>query len=190
MAEEQKITLDTAPPAPAPAETLTPAPTPAPAPAPAPEKTSDDSKALAIVEKPVEPAAPKKSSSSGSQDRDVKLADLSKEKTLAYVKAWEDSEKSKAENKAEKKISDILAWENSKKAAVEAQLKKIEEQLENKKAEYAEKMKNKVAAIHKGAEERRAMIEAKRGEDVLKAEEMAAKFRATGIVPKATCGCF
>ena len=30
---------------------------------------------------------------------DVKLADLSKEKTLAYVKAWEDSEKSKAENK-------------------------------------------------------------------------------------------
>ncbi|KAF3573195.1 hypothetical protein F2Q69_00062348 [Brassica cretica] len=50
MAEEQKITLDTAPPAPAPAETLTPAPTPAPAPAPAPEKTSDDSKALAIVE--------------------------------------------------------------------------------------------------------------------------------------------
>lgn len=51
-------------------------------------------------------------------------------------------------------------------------------------------MKNKVAAIHKEAEERRAMIEAKRGEDVLKAEEMAAKFRATGIVPKATCGCF
>lgn len=52
MAEEQKITLDTAPPAPAPApaETLAPAPTPAPAPAPAREKTSDDSKALAIVE--------------------------------------------------------------------------------------------------------------------------------------------
>lgn len=66
----------------------------------------------------------------------------------------------------------------------------MQEQLENKKAEYAEKMKNKVAAIHKEAEERRAMIEAKRGEDVLKAEEMAAKHRATGIVPKATCGCF
>lgn len=51
-------------------------------------------------------------------------------------------------------------------------------------------MKNKVAAIHKEAEERRAMIEAKRGEDILKAEEMAAKYRATGFVPKATCGCF
>jgi len=66
----------------------------------------------------------------------------------------------------------------------------MQEQLEKKKAEYAERMKNKVAAIHKEAEERRAMIEAKRGEDVLKAEETAAKYRATGIVPKATCGCF
>ena len=54
MAEEQKITLDTAPPAPAETLALAPAPAPAPAetpaPAPAPEKTSDDSKALAIVE--------------------------------------------------------------------------------------------------------------------------------------------
>lgn len=65
MVEEQKITLDTAPPPPPPAETLAPPPAktpapalapaetpaaPAPAPAPAPEKTSDDSKALAIVE--------------------------------------------------------------------------------------------------------------------------------------------
>lgn len=52
MAEEQKITLETAPPGPAPAETLAPPPAAAetPAPTPAPEKTSDDSKALAIVE--------------------------------------------------------------------------------------------------------------------------------------------
>ncbi|ESQ43954.1 hypothetical protein EUTSA_v10006246mg [Eutrema salsugineum] len=197
MVEEQKITPDTESPAPAPA----PAPGSAIVPTeiakdvteekiqnPPPEQNSDDSKALAVVEKPVEPET--KKSSSGSLDRDVKLADLSKEKKMSFVKAWEDSEKSKAENKAEKKISDVLAWENSKKAAVEAQLKKIEEQLEKKKAEYAEKMKNKVAAIHKEAEERRAMIEAKRGEDILKAEETAAKYRATGIVPKATCGCF
>jgi len=30
---------------------------------------------------------------------DVKLADLSKEKRLSFVRAWEESEKSKAENK-------------------------------------------------------------------------------------------
>lgn len=93
-------------------------------------------------------------------------------------------------DRAQKKISDVLAWENSKKAATEAQLRKIEEKLEKKKAQYGEKMKNKVAAIHKLAEEKRAMVEAKRGEDLLKAEELAAKYRATGIVPKATCGCF
>ena len=76
------------------------------------------------------------------------------------------------------------------KANIEAELKKIEEQLEKKKAEYAEKMKNKVAMIHKEAEEKRAMVEAKRGEEVLKAEEMAAKYRATGHAPKKLIGCF
>ena len=146
----------------------------------------DESKALAVVEKPIEEPTPKK----GSVDRDVILADLEKEKKSSFIKAWEESEKSKAENKAQKKISDVLAWENSKKAATEAQLRKIEEKLEKKKAEYGEKMKNKVAAIHKQAEEKRAMVEAKKGEELLKAEEMAAKYRATGIVPKATCGCF
>lgn len=65
-----------------------------------------------------------------------------------------------------------------------------QEQLEKKKAEYAEQMKNKAALVHKEAEEKRAMIEAKRGEELLKAEEMAAKHRATGHVPKKVLGCF
>jgi len=65
-----------------------------------------------------------------------------------------------------------------------------QEQLEKKKAEYGEKMKNKVALVHKEAEEKRAMIEAKRGEEILQTEEMAAKYRATGTTPKKTIGCF
>ena len=191
MAEEQKTTkVDVESPA-----VLAPAKEPTPAPVEASKDVaeekihtppSDESKALAVVEKPIEEPTPKK----GSVDRDVILADLEKEKKSSFIKAWEESEKSKAENKAQKKISDVLAWENSKKAATEAQLRKIEEKLEKKKAVYGEKMKNKVAAIHKQAEEKRAMVEAKKGEELLKAEEMAAKYRATGIVPKATCGCF
>lgn len=51
-------------------------------------------------------------------------------------------------------------------------------------------MKNKVALVHKEAEEKRAMVEARRGEDVLKAEEIAAKYRATGTAPKKLLGCF
>ncbi|CAN1352431.1 Remorin 1.4, partial [Linum perenne] len=97
--------------------------------------------------------------------------------------------------RAQKQIFVVAEWENSKKAAAEAKLKKIEvnrnspfhprskyilqEQLEKKKAGYTEKMKNGVAQIHKEAEEKRAM-----------AEEMAAKYRATGQVPKKLIGCF
>lgn len=51
-------------------------------------------------------------------------------------------------------------------------------------------MRNKVATVHKEAEEKRAMVEAKRGEELLKAEEMAAKHRATNTTPKKALGCF
>ncbi|KAM0949545.1 putative remorin [Dioscorea sansibarensis] len=159
-------------------------------PLPAQEKPqeADDSKALAVVEKVADPPAEK--TSGGSADRDAVLARVETEKRLSLIKAWEDSEKTKAENKAIKKMSAITSWENSKKAAMEAELKMIEEKLEKKKAEYAEKMKNKVAMIHKTAEEKRAMTEAKRGEEILKAEELAAKYRATGLAPTKIFGCF
>ncbi|KAL0341057.1 UNVERIFIED_CONTAM: Remorin [Sesamum calycinum] len=155
---------------------------------PPPEEKADESKALVVVEKPEAAAEEKKPE--GSIDRDAVLARVATEKRLSLIKAWEESEKSKAENKAQKKISAIAAWENSKKASLEAELKKIEEQLEKKKAEYIEKMKNRVALVHKAAEEKRAMVEAKRGEDLLKADEMAAKYRATGTGPKKLLGCF
>ncbi|XP_051143452.1 remorin-like [Andrographis paniculata] len=152
------------------------------------EEKTDDSKALAVVEKPE--AVEEKKKPDGSIDRDAVLARVATEKRLSLIRAWEESEKCKAENKAQKKVSAILAWENSKKANLEAELKKIEEQLEVKKAKYTEVMKNKVALIHKQAEEKRAAIEAKRGEDLLKAEESAAKYRATGTAPKKLLGCF
>ncbi|XP_042510128.1 remorin-like [Macadamia integrifolia] len=158
-------------------------------PPPEEKEKVDDTKALAIVEKVPESKGEKKISG-GSNDRDTALARVEAEKRLALVKAWEESEKTKAENKAHKKLSAIGSWENSKKAAVEAKLKKIEEQLEKKKAEYAEKMKNQVALIHREADEKRAMVQAKRGEDILKAEEIAAKYRATGNTPKKLIGCF
>ncbi|KAJ6386463.1 hypothetical protein OIU78_016382 [Salix suchowensis] len=148
-------------------------------PAPA-EDTVVESKAVDVVE----------TSESGgektedSANRDAILERVFTEKKISLIKAWEESEKSKAENKAHKKLSTVASWENSMKASVEAELRKIEEKLEKKKAEYAEKMKNKIAVIHKEAEEKKAIIEAKRGEDLLKAEEMAAKYRATGTTPK------
>ncbi|XP_071697503.1 uncharacterized protein At3g61260-like isoform X2 [Rutidosis leptorrhynchoides] len=120
----------------------------------------------------------------------IALADVEKEKNLSFIKAWEETEKSKAENKTQKELSAITAWENTKKADIEAKLKQIEENFDKKKAEYGEKIKNKVGLVHKQAEEKRAMVEAKKGEDKLKAEELAAKYRLTGTLPKKLIGCF
>lgn len=63
-----------------------------------------------------------------------------------------------------------------------------QEKLERQKAESIEKLQNNIAMIHKSAEEKRAMTEAKRGEDILKAEEMAAKYHATGTAPNKLLG--
>ncbi|CAH1448000.1 unnamed protein product [Lactuca virosa] len=153
-----------------------------------PETKADDSKAVAVAEKTPVPEV--KKSSKNSLDRDMALAGVDKEKKLSFIKAWEESEKSKVENKSQKELSAITSWENTKKADVEAKLKQIEEKFDKKKAEYAEKMKNKVGLIHKQAEEKRAMVEAKKSEDHLKTEELAAKYRATGTVPKKALGCF
>ncbi|KAK1409147.1 hypothetical protein QVD17_35672 [Tagetes erecta] len=152
------------------------------------EKPTDDTKALVVVETTAEVSEEKPLE--GSARRDDVLAKVASEKKEALIKAWEESEKSKAENKAQQKLSSIGAWENSKKAELEAELKKYEEELEKKKAKYIEKMKNKIVLIHKKAEEKRALTEAKRGEELLKAEELAAKCRATGETPKKLLGWF
>ncbi|KAF7147434.1 hypothetical protein RHSIM_Rhsim03G0180600 [Rhododendron simsii] len=218
--EPKKVESETPsepPPPPAPAPAPAPEPTEAPTdvaeeksvippPPPPPEEKPDDTKALAVVEpseeclfsffinadipdsveeKPVE-----EKPAEGSINRDAVLARVATEKRISLIKAWEESEKSKAENKAQKKLSEIGAWENTKKANVDAELKRMVEKLEKQKATYVETMKNKVAIIHKEAEEKRAIIEARRGEDLLKAEEIAAKYRATGTAPKKLLGCF
>ncbi|KAI6672339.1 hypothetical protein NL676_000245 [Syzygium grande] len=116
---------------------------PPPLPPPPPEEKAEDTKTLAVVEKPIE--TPVEKSNEGSVNRDAELARVETQKKLSLIRAWEESEKTKAENKAQKKLSAIGSWENSKKASIEADLKKIEEKLEKKKAEYAETMKNKIA---------------------------------------------
>ncbi|CAJ1927962.1 unnamed protein product [Sphenostylis stenocarpa] len=120
--------------------------------------------------------------------RDAMLARVLTEKRLALIKAWEESEKTKAENR--QKHSAVELWEDTKKASVEAELKKIEENLERKKAEHVEKMKNKIAEIHRLAEEKRAIVEAQKREEFLDLEETAAKFRSRGVTPRKFFACF
>ncbi|VAH34208.1 unnamed protein product [Triticum turgidum subsp. durum] len=78
---------------------------PAPEPAAEEEKPpADDSKALVVVEKVAdEPVAEKptdeKAAHGGSNDRDLALARVESEKRNSLIKAWEENEKTKAENK-------------------------------------------------------------------------------------------
>ncbi|KAF0934596.1 hypothetical protein E2562_025681 [Oryza meyeriana var. granulata] len=149
-----------------------------------------DAGVVAKTNGPSAPPADKAATPTGSADRDAILAKVELERKLSMIKAWEESEKSKAENKAQKKMSAILSWENTRKAALEAKLRTREEKLEKKKAEYAEKMRNQVAAIHKAAEEKRATVEAKRNEEIIKYEEMAAKHRSKRTTPTKFLSCF
>lgn len=59
-----------------------------------------------------------------------------------------------------------------------------QEKLEKKKALYFEKMQNKIAELHKEAEEKRMMVEVAKNEERQKVEEMAEKYRAAGHTPK------
>ncbi|WOL07929.1 remorin-like isoform X2 [Canna indica] len=63
---------------------------------------------------------------SKSADRDATLAQVETEKKMSFIRAWEEGEKSKADNKAQKKKAVIAAWENKKRASLEADLKKVE----------------------------------------------------------------
>jgi hypothetical protein len=156
--------------------------------APSDQNTTQDSpteKTPAPVEKVSDLALPK-----NSHERDAALSRLTTDKRLALIQAWEENEKAKADNKAHKKLCAVASWENSRKASIEAELKQIEEQYEKKKAEQAEKINNNMAEIHKAAEEKRAAVEAQRGQEFIKVEEEAAKFRSTCTTPKKKFGCF
>jgi multidrug efflux pump subunit AcrA (membrane-fusion protein) len=111
------------------------------------------------------------------------------DKIVARAKAWEEDALARIESRNQREEAKINAEELTMKNKAEARLRKNEEKLEKMKATYLEQMKNEIAAAHKAAEEKRALVAAKKGQDILKTEEMAAKIRATGIFPK-KFGCF
>lgn len=92
-------------------------------------------------------------------------------------------------NRSGREEAKIAHEEMTMKNKAEARLKKNEIKLEKQRAKYMEMMRNEVAAAHKVAEEKRALAAAKKGQDMLKAEEAAARIRATGVFPK-KFGCF
>lgn len=157
--------------------------------------TLDSSKALITLIKDTEgenDTSPRSvgSMGGGSLNRDLVLAKLNQERTLSLIKAWEENMKAKSLHRHNRTIAKISAWEKAKNAKAESDLRALEEKLEKKKAECVEKMKNEIAAVHMRAEEERALADAHHGEELLKAEELAAKYRASGRLPKRYPFCF
>ncbi|KAI5072611.1 hypothetical protein GOP47_0012717 [Adiantum capillus-veneris] len=136
------------------------------------------------------PACSNLSFTPGSLNREIVLAKLNQEKVLSLIRAWEDNIKAKSVNRLGKKLAKISAWEKAKKARAEAHLQELEEKLEKKKASFVENVKNEIAAVHRKAEEERALAEANHGAQTLKAEEVAAKYRASGKLPRKYAMCF
>lgn len=57
--------------------------------------------------------------------------------------------------------------------------------------EEAEKLRSKKAAVHAKAQEKKAKVQTRRAQEILHAEEEAARLQATGQIPnKSSCGCF
>ncbi|KAG5539670.1 hypothetical protein RHGRI_020019 [Rhododendron griersonianum] len=122
-----------------------------------------------------------------------KLSDEPQEKSLVLI--TDDKVLNSKTLAVVAKVSDPAAEKKkdppTEKKPIDRENSKYEqENIEKKKAQYAEKMNNKAAEIHKAAEEKRAMVEAQRGEVVFKVEEAASKFRSSGTTPKRFFGCF
>ncbi|XP_010430418.1 PREDICTED: remorin-like isoform X2 [Camelina sativa] len=128
-----------------------------------------------------------------ASSQNAKLVEIEKDKRLALIEAWEENEKAKAQTKAYKELCSIEAWENNMKTALELDLKKMEENLEVEKAEYAKKCKKKIPEIEKIAEAKREKIEKQKEQESIKVEKMSEKLIATpsAYPPNTkTCGCF
>lgn len=129
--------------------------------------------------------SPRSASMTGSSlNKDLVMAKLNKDKVLLLIKAWEENKKKRSYNRFSKRLAKLEAWEVGKKARAEACLRTSEEKLENERAACIEKARNKIALVQRIAEEKRALAEAHHGRQVLKAEEVAAKCRASGARPR------
>lgn len=67
----------------------------------------------------------------------------------------------------------------------------LQRKMDSKKMEKAEKLRIKKVAVHASAQEKKAKIQTRCAQEILDAEEEAARFQATGQVPKkSSFSCF
>ncbi|CAB80876.1 hypothetical protein [Arabidopsis thaliana] len=91
----------------------------------------------------------------------------------------------------QKKLLDISGWEKKKTTKIESELARIQRKMDSKKMEKSEKLRNEKAAVHAKAQKKKADVQTRRAQEILDAEEAAARFQAAGKIPKkSSLSCF
>ncbi|KAI5071430.1 hypothetical protein GOP47_0013681 [Adiantum capillus-veneris] len=121
--------------------------------------------------------------------KNIDLEEVKKNMLETRAAAWEEAEEAKYIARFEREEAKIQAWENHEKAKAEAEMRRIEVKIEKIRSHAHEKLMNKLAAAKRGAEERRAVAEARRSEQAAKTVIVANRIRRTGRVPSQMLGC-
>lgn len=121
--------------------------------------------------------------------KNIDLEEVKKNVLETRAAAWEEAEEAKYMARFKREEAKIQAWENHEKAKAEAEMRRIEVKIEKIRSHAHEKLMNKLAAAKRRAEERRAVAEAKRGEQAAKTLTHANHIRRTGRMPSQMLGC-
>ncbi|XP_010419618.1 PREDICTED: remorin [Camelina sativa] len=113
------------------------------------------------------------------------------EEQSKIIKAWKELKITKVNNKTQKRLLDISGWEKKETTKIDSELARIQRKMDIKKMEKSEKLRSKKAAVHAKAQEKKAHVQTRRAREILDAEEEAARFQATGQIPKkSSLSCF
>ncbi|KAG6476520.1 uncharacterized protein LOC122025139 [Zingiber officinale] len=103
--------------------------------------------------------------------------------TEARAVAWEEAKKTKHFVRFKLEEIKIAAWEDRQKATIEAEMRKVEAEVEITRASAHERLMNQLAAVRHKAEAKRAEAEAKRDQQAVKNTRRADYIRRTGQIP-------
>lgn len=121
--------------------------------------------------------------------KNIDLEEVKKNVLETRAAAWEEAEQAKYMARFKREEAKIQAWENHEKAKAEAEMRRIEVKVEKIRSHAHEKLMNTLAAAKRRAEERRAVAEARRGEQAAKTAQHAHHIRRTGRVPSSFLAC-
>ncbi|KVH97897.1 uncharacterized protein LOC112511774 [Cynara cardunculus var. scolymus] len=109
--------------------------------------------------------------------------------------AWEEEDKTKCCLRYQREAAKIQAWVDLQNAKAEAQSRKLEVKIQKMRSNFEGKVMQKMAVVHRKAEELRAAAQLQHSEQIQKATEQAKKTMNQHLSMhfsghSSSCGCF